>query len=212
MFQDHYESQLNRFKESFLTEAAKCGRTEEVASLIELGARVDWSPQNEDTPLLIAVRNNHLDVATILIAHGADVERRGEGGNSALHLACYSGNEEMCALLLSSTSVSENNQACLAITSVNDGSNLSSEYKLNQNYPNPFNPSTIISYNIPKEGFVTLKVFNILGAEVATLINNNQNAGAYEITFDASNLTSGIYFYKIDAGGYSNVKKLILMK
>ena len=120
MFQDHYESQLNRFKESFLTEAAKCGRTEEVASLIELGARVDWSPQNEDTPLLIAVRNNHLDVATILIAHGADVERRGEGGNSALHLACYSGNEEMCALLLSSTSVSENNQACLAITSVND--------------------------------------------------------------------------------------------
>ena len=122
MFQDHYESQLDRFKESFLTEAARCGRTEEVASLIDLGARVDWSPENEDTPLLAAVRNNHIDVATILIANGADIDRKCSGGNTALHIASYTGNEEMCALLLSATEVSNDNkcQCCPALNSLND--------------------------------------------------------------------------------------------
>ncbi len=104
MFQEHYDSQLDRFKESFLTEAARCGRTEEVASLIDLGARVDWSPDNQDTPLLLAVKNGHLDVATILIANGADIYRKSEGGNNVLHLASMAGNEEMCALLISATS------------------------------------------------------------------------------------------------------------
>ncbi len=107
MFQDHYDSQLDKFKESFLTEAARCGRTEEVSSLIELGARIDWSPENEDTPLLAAVKNNHIDVATILIAHGADVNRTSIGGNNALHLAARGGHEEMCALILSATSGSD---------------------------------------------------------------------------------------------------------
>lgn len=125
MFQEHYDSQLDRFKESFLTEAARCGRTDEVASLIDLGARVDWSPECEDTPLLAAVRNNHIDVATILIANGADIHRKTAGGNSALHLASMAGNEEMCALLLSATTGSESNGrneevACPTLNSVND--------------------------------------------------------------------------------------------
>lgn len=123
MFQDHYDSQLDRFKESFLIEAARCGRTEEVVSLIDLGANPDGNrAQNEDTPFLISVRNNHIDVATILIANGADVNRKTEGGNSALHLASSLGNEEMVALLLTANSVSSNqgNQTCPVLTLVND--------------------------------------------------------------------------------------------
>jgi len=86
------------------------------------------------------------------------------------------------------------------------------EYKLNQNYPNPFNPVTTISYQIPNDGFVTLKVYNILGKEVASLVNGQKTSGRYNVQFDGSKLTSGIYFYKISAGDYSATKKLILIK
>ena len=86
------------------------------------------------------------------------------------------------------------------------------QYSLEQNYPNPFNPSTIISYNIPREGFVTLIVYNLLGQLVKTLVNEHQSPGNYNINFDASNLPSGIYFYGITAGDFSSVKKMILIK
>ncbi|NNJ51789.1 MAG: T9SS type A sorting domain-containing protein [Ignavibacteriaceae bacterium] len=85
-------------------------------------------------------------------------------------------------------------------------------YSLGQNYPNPFNPSTTISYSIEKDGLVRLKVYDILGNEVAELVNKNQLAGKYEISFNASHLPSGIYFYTITSGNYSNTKKLILLK
>lgn len=87
-------------------------------------------------------------------------------------------------------------------------------YKLNQNYPNPFNSSTTISFTIPNSEFVTvtLKVYDVLGREVATLVNENLSAGSYSYNFDASNLTSGVYFYKLQAGRYSETKKMILMK
>ncbi|MEO8399198.1 MAG: T9SS type A sorting domain-containing protein [Ignavibacteriaceae bacterium] len=87
-----------------------------------------------------------------------------------------------------------------------------SAYKLDQNYPNPFNPSTTISYSIPKEGIVTLKIYNVLGQEVKTLINKFQPSGNYTINFEASKLTSGVYFYAINAGDYNQVKKMILLK
>ncbi len=86
------------------------------------------------------------------------------------------------------------------------------KYNLSQNYPNPFNPSTTIKYELPNNGFVSLKVYNILGREVASLINKNQNAGAYTINFNASNLASGIYYYRIHAGNYTQTKKMILLK
>ena len=85
-------------------------------------------------------------------------------------------------------------------------------FSLQQNYPNPFNPTTIIKYDLPKEGFVTLKVYDMLGREVATLVNKEQSAGRYVATFDASGLASGIYFYRISAGKFVQTKKLILMK
>jgi len=85
-------------------------------------------------------------------------------------------------------------------------------FELNQNYPNPFNPTTNIGFRISTSEFVSLKVFNVLGSEVAVLINEEKPAGYYEIEFDASDLTSGIYYYRINAGNYSETKKMILLK
>ncbi len=86
------------------------------------------------------------------------------------------------------------------------------EYSLQQNYPNPFNPTTVINYQIPKDGLVTLKVYDVLGREVATLINEHQQAGRYNINFDASNLPSGVYIYQIRAGDYNQSRKMLLIK
>jgi hypothetical protein len=85
-------------------------------------------------------------------------------------------------------------------------------FSLEQNYPNPFNPSTTITFSIPNEELVTLKVFNALGEEVAELVNETKPAGNYSVSFNASELSSGIYFYKISAGSFVEVKKMILMK
>lgn len=85
-------------------------------------------------------------------------------------------------------------------------------FTLMQNYPNPFNPSTTISYSIPISGFVTLKVHDVLGNEVATLVNEEKPTGSYEVEFDASKLSSGMYLYTFKAGSFTQTKKLILLK
>ena len=79
----------------------------------------------------------------------------------------------------------------------------SEDYKLFQNFPNPFNPSTKISYKIKKEGNVSLTVFNLVGQEISVLVNEKQSAGNYEVEFDASELTSGVYLYKLQINGLS---------
>ena len=89
---------------------------------------------------------------------------------------------------------------------------LPESYALMQNYPNPFNPSTIISYSLPNNTHIILKVFDVLGNEVATLINEEKPAGNYEVEFNASGLSSGIYFYRIQTEGFIDTKKLILLK
>ena len=86
------------------------------------------------------------------------------------------------------------------------------EYSLNQNYPNPFNPSTKITYSLPQDNFVSLKVYNILGNEVATLVNEQISAGSHEINFNASNLSSGVYYYTLRTGNFVNTKKFMLLK
>ncbi|MBK9332152.1 MAG: T9SS type A sorting domain-containing protein [Ignavibacteria bacterium] len=86
------------------------------------------------------------------------------------------------------------------------------EYSLNQNYPNPFNPSTKISFQIPTDGVVTLKIFDISGKEVMELVNGNLNAGFHTINFNATGLTSGVYFYKLTAGNFTKVMKMSLIK
>ena len=98
------------------------------------------------------------------------------------------------------------------LTAVNDVSNLPNKFELSQNYPNPFNPSTVISYSIPKAANVTLKVYDVLGREVATLVNQFQNANSYKVNFNASSLSTGVYIYKIVAGNYTMTKKMLLLK
>ena len=87
-----------------------------------------------------------------------------------------------------------------------------STFKLYQNYPNPFNPITKIRYRIPETGFVTLKVYDILGRDVATLVNGYKPAGNYELEFDASSLSSGVYFYRLTAGTFTTTKQMILLR
>ncbi|KAB2920948.1 MAG: T9SS type A sorting domain-containing protein, partial [Bacteroidetes bacterium] len=85
-------------------------------------------------------------------------------------------------------------------------------YTLSQNHPNPFNPATTISYSLPAAGFVTLKVYDMLGKEVATLVNGMQESGANKASFDASQLPSGIYFARLSSGSFNSVIKMTLMK
>ena len=85
-------------------------------------------------------------------------------------------------------------------------------YALEQNYPNPFNPSTVISYQVPVQSSVQIDVFNSIGEKVAVLVNEVKEAGYYEAEFNASSLSSGIYFYTIKAGDFINVKKMMMMK
>lgn len=86
------------------------------------------------------------------------------------------------------------------------------EFRLENNYPNPFNPSTTISYSLPKNGLVQLKVYDVLGCEVASLVNKEQAMGNYKVEFTASNLTSGVYFYRLHSGDFVQTKKLILLR
>ena len=86
------------------------------------------------------------------------------------------------------------------------------QYELKQNYPNPFNPATTISWQAPVSGWQTLKVYDILGKEVATIVNEYRQAGKYETKFNASNIPSGIYFYRLKAGNFVQTKKMILLK
>ena len=92
------------------------------------------------------------------------------------------------------------------------GNQIPSDFKLGQNYPNPFNPSTTIQFQVPNSLFVNLKVYDILGTEFATLVNEEKATGIYEVNFDAKGLSSGIYFYTINAGSFVETKKMILMK
>jgi len=85
-------------------------------------------------------------------------------------------------------------------------------YSLSQNYPNPFNPSTTISYSIPADGYVTLKVYDVLGNEVASLVDEQKQSGIFNIHFNASALSSGVYYYTLKAGEFTSTKKLVLMK
>ena len=101
-------------------------------------------------------------------------------------------------------------------TNVTYQKSVPSNFRLAQNYPNPFNPSTVISYSLNKPGFVTLNIYNSVGNEVATLVNENQPAGDYSVVFNAYNgntrLASGVYFYRLKAGTYDKTLKMLLLK
>jgi hypothetical protein len=98
------------------------------------------------------------------------------------------------------------------VTVESDSISIPDKFELSQNYPNPFNPSTIIRYQLPMAGHISLKVYDVLGNEVATLVNEDKPTGSYKVEFDASNLSSGIYFYKIQAENFIETKKMLLLK
>jgi hypothetical protein len=100
----------------------------------------------------------------------------------------------------------------VTLTDVRVGTELPSTFKLQQNYPNPFNPSTNIRFSLPAASNVTLKVFNTAGQEVATLVEGYREAGNYEHSFDASQLASGVYYYRLKAGNFIETRKMILTK
>jgi hypothetical protein len=90
--------------------------------------------------------------------------------------------------------------------------NVSTSFTLSQNYPNPFNPSTTISFDLPTKSFVTLKVFDMIGREVATIVSKELSAGSYTRQWHAEGLPSGVYFYRLQAGSYLETKKLVLLR
>ncbi|NOX18159.1 MAG: T9SS type A sorting domain-containing protein [Chlorobi bacterium] len=100
------------------------------------------------------------------------------------------------------------------VTGIDDkeSNDLPDEFKLEQNYPNPFNPSTTIKFSLKENAFTEIKIYDILGAEVASLISKNLTAGRYEVVFNANSLASGIYIYRITAGKFTDVKKMNLLK
>jgi hypothetical protein len=96
--------------------------------------------------------------------------------------------------------------------SIENPNEVPAAFALEQNYPNPFNPSTNISYSIPENGKVILEVYNIQGQKVSTLVNEQKSAGSYSVTFDASNLASGVYMYRLVSKNSVQVRKMLLIK
>ena len=157
------------------------------------------------------------DNSTIVASFEADLS--GLAGGSAVVFASGflnpSANQNGAAFsifaALADGNVVEFSQIITDIRNV-DGNTLPASYSLNQNYPNPFNPSTVISFSIPNSEFVSLKIYNILGSEISTLLNEDLNAGSYQVDFNASNLASGTYFYQINAGSFTQIKNINLNK
>ncbi|MDD5361230.1 MAG: S8 family serine peptidase [Ignavibacteria bacterium] len=98
------------------------------------------------------------------------------------------------------------------LTGINNAGILPTKFELSQNYPNPFNPTTKINFAIPKQGLVTMKIYDVLGREVRTLVNEVKPAGNYSVDFNASELSSGVYFYRVQSGDFSDIKRMILIK
>jgi hypothetical protein len=91
-------------------------------------------------------------------------------------------------------------------------SNYPLSFSLDQNYPNPFNPTTKIKYTIPSSSYTTLRIYDVLGNEVYTLVNGQKQAGNYEVDFNASKLSSGVYFYKLQSDGLTQTRKMVVLK
>lgn len=107
--------------------------------------------------------------------------------------------------------VSNMNNPCESIGIIST-SEITGSYKLYQNYPNPFNPITKIKFEVPVSGFVSLKIYDIIGREVENLISENLHYGSYEVTFDGTNKASGIYYCKIATDNFQEIKKMMLVK
>jgi hypothetical protein len=104
------------------------------------------------------------------------------------------------------------NENGVIISDISELNTTLNDYNLSQNYPNPFNPSTTIEFTLPKSEFVILKVYNVLGEEIITVVNDRLQTGNHTYSFDGSILASGVYLYRIETGEWSDVRKMILLK
>ena len=118
----------------------------------------------------------------------------------------------MLAAVDFSDNMSYSNEVAAILTDVRAEGGIPTEFALNQNYPNPFNPSTSIKFAVPKISNVKIAVYDIAGREIATIVDEQMNAGYYSIQWNASNIASGIYFYKLQTEDFVNVKKMILLR
>ena len=127
----------------------------------------------------------------------------------------YTDNSSGCTMT-SGSNLAYRPNTCFTMTVVNSTNNISGiipkEYSLNQNYPNPFNPVTRINFEIPKQGMVSLKVYDVLGREVKSLVNEVKAPGIYSVDFNGNELSSGVYFYKFESNGFTDIKKMMLIK
>ena len=156
---------------------------------------------NYDTDSLVTTE----DGAVIILAGDSSTIATGDTVTIYSIVAFGADENEM----LANMSVAEGK---LGITGISDNNILPSNFVLRQNYPNPFNPSTIISFNLPVQQHVKLAVYNAIGQEVRVLLNGETSAGYHQVVFNAENLPSGIYFYKLFGNQYSSTKKMILVK
>ena len=139
-----------------------------------------------------------------------------DGGNSWIHRTAFDDIHMNSIFFLNPTTGWGNSLASVykyqTATDVNEITSIPQQYSLSQNYPNPFNPTTTIMYDIKERTNVALKVFDILGREVISLVNEEKPAGAYSVAFDATNFPSGVYFYQLRAGSFVETKKMLLLK
>jgi hypothetical protein len=159
---------------------------------------VSWWKNNGGEPIQWSTNSMLSSYAGAWPVFGIDID---EDGDTDILTAASTGNK---VTLLENTTIVTN--------STNELSSAQKNFCLFQNYPNPFNPTTIISYQIPELSFVSLKVYGVLGNELATLVNEEKSAGNYEVEFNGTDLPSGMYVYKILAGFFSQTKKMILLK
>ncbi|MFZ1320724.1 MAG: kelch repeat-containing protein [Ignavibacteria bacterium] len=130
--------------------------------------------------------------------------------NGALRLVCASGNNG--SAIITTTEMYSDTLVTVGISDPFVNNVIPNGYELEQNYPNPFNPSTTISFSLPEKSSVVLKIYNQLGKEIMTLVNDTRTSGNYRINFDASGLSSGIYFYKLETADFTHVKTMVLLK
>ena len=173
---------------------------------IDLTTPFNWTGSN----LLIEICFQNTTYSTATVVNGTAIPGMEYTEYHDLSTACaYTG-------FTAPTAQTARANVCFVITPLSSvspiNSNLPVDYNLSQNYPNPFNPTTKINFAIPKQGLVTLKIYDILGREVANLINEVKAAGFYSVDFNASELSSGVYFYRVDVNGYNDIKKMVLMK
>lgn len=187
-----------------------------VATLVDDAAYSDITPYITVPPATYTLDLTLADGITIVQSYVADLS--GLSGSSVVIFASgfldpstnQNGEEFKIIYALADGTVGELPTLATSVETINSG--IPSDYILSQNYPNPFNPATNIGFTIPKNELVTLKVYNILGSEVTTLVNQKLAAGSYNYNFEASNLASGIYLYELRAGDFTQVKKMNLLK